>query len=70
MTEPKPRPRKRTPRRPPSGTVEIDTTPRVGKNPPIVPLGIVAPVEIDLDTLVLGKNPPKTYRLRRPPDDA
>ena len=65
VTEPKPRPRKRTPRQPPAGTVEIDTRPRVGKNPPAVPLGIMAPVEIDLTTALLGKNPPKTYRLRR-----
>jgi hypothetical protein len=70
VTEPKPRPRKRTPRPRPLGTVEIDTTPRVGKNPPIVPLGVVAPVEIDLDIPLLGKNPPKTYRLRRPLDEA
>ena len=70
VTEPQakrtPRPRKRTPRPKPSGAVEIDPTPEVGKHPPVVPLGIIAPVEIDLDTPLLGKNPPKTYRLRPP----
>ena len=68
MPEPR-KPRKQTPRKPIDDTIDISLVPEVGTHPPKVPLGMVPPVDIDLDTVLVGKNPPKSYRLRAPQAD-